>query len=54
MKVADSLDRHKNSDNLEFRQDRTIHFVGTCAWVTKTSLFDFVWRIACLIFIQSL
>ena len=25
MKVADNLDRHKISDEFEFRQDQTIH-----------------------------
>ena len=30
MKVADNLDRHKISDEFEFRQDRTIHFGVTC------------------------
>ena len=30
MKVADNLERHKILDKIEFRQDRTIHFVVIC------------------------
>ena len=56
MEVADNLDRHKISDKLEFRHDRSVHFGVTCPWVPKkaTYIFDFVQSIACVIFIQSL
>ena len=47
MKLADSMDRHKNSDEFTFRSDHTVDFGVTCPLVPKNPIFDLVQSIAC-------
>ena len=35
IKVAGNQDRHKSSDEFDFRADQTTHFGVTCPWMTK-------------------
>ena len=54
MKVADNLDRHKISNEFEFRPDRTIDFGVTCPLVPKTPIYNLVWSVVCLVLIETL
>ena len=54
MKLADNMDRHKISDEFEFRPVRTTNFGVTCPLVQKTPKFDLVRNIACLFLIETL
>ena len=40
MTVADNMDRHKISEELEFQQDQTVHFGVTCPRVPKKTHFQ--------------
>ena len=39
IKVAGNQDRHKSSDEFDFRPDQTTHFWVTCPWMTKILYF---------------
>ena len=39
IKVAGNQDRHKISDEFDFRLDQTTHFGVTCPWMTKILYF---------------
>ena len=53
MKLADTLDKHKISEEFEFRPDRIINYWVTCA-CAENPIFDLVRTIACLVLTGSL
>ena len=53
MRLADNLDRHKISDEFEFRPDRTIYYGVTFPIAQKNAIFDLVQSIACLVLIKT-
>ena len=60
MRLAENLDRHKISDEFEFRSDWNINFGVICPLVPKKknkkkkNIFDLVWNIACLVLNETL
>ena len=49
-----NYDGHEILDEFEILPDRTTYFGVTCLWMPKKPVFDLIWSIACLIYIESL